>query len=103
MKKRKIHKKLRLRKDTLRTLGQDTMGQVVGGTSGHPVCDEHTENEICIATTLARGCVHHPSVGCTDTQGCTYTCNIACTNGCTLGCPTIGGTCTGCGATNGPC
>ena len=98
MKKKKIHRKLRLRKDTLRTLGQDTMGQVVGGTETANVrCATHTENHVCIATTLAHTCVHHPSVGCTDTQDCTRTCNLDCTNGCTLGCPTIGGTsCAGC-------
>ncbi|MEM9554029.1 MAG: class I lanthipeptide [Acidobacteriota bacterium] len=90
MKKRRVQSKLSLRKDTLRTLGQDNLGQVVGGTSGHPVCHEHTENHVCIATTIAPGCVHHNTVGCEDTMGCTNTCNIECTNGCTLGCPTVG-------------
>ena len=87
MKKRRIGKKLKLRKDTLQTLGQDTMGQVAGGTSGHPICDEHTDDAICIATTLAPGCVHHNTVGCTETQDCSFTCT---------GCPpttTIGNTC----------
>lgn len=87
MKKRQFQKKLSLRKDTLRTLGQDTLGQVAGGTSGHPVCDEHTENHVCIATTLARTCVHHNTVGCQDTYGCSascHTCDGHCdTNNCT--------------------
>ncbi len=90
MKKRHLDKKLRLRKDTLQTLGQDAMGEVAGGTSGHPICNEFTENAVCVATTLAPTCVHHSTVGCTDTMGCTQTCNIDCTNGCTLGCPTVG-------------
>ena len=90
MKKRKLNRKLRLRKDTVRTLGQDALGEVRGGT------EEFTENHVCIATTLASHCVHHPSMGCTDTQGCTQSCNIACTNGCTLGCPTVGGDPCGC-------
>ncbi len=69
MKKRTFDKKLRLRKDTLRTLGQDAMGRVAGGTSGHPVCDEHTENAICWATTIAPNCLHHPSLTCPPTWG----------------------------------
>lgn len=92
MKKRRLHKKLTLRKDTLRSLGRDTMQGVAGGATA--ICDtQFTCDQICIETTLARGCVHHDTVGCTDTQDCTYTCNVECTNGCTLGCETVGGTC----------
>ena len=91
MKKRRISKKLTLRKDTVKTLGQDAMGNVQGGTAAGICGPTFTNDAFCVATSLARGCDHHPSVGCTDTQGNTDTCNIECTNTCTLGCPTIGG------------
>ncbi len=64
MKKRSIDKKLRLRKDTLRTLGEDAMGEVAGGTSGHPVCQDFTENAICHATTLAPNCANQTGCNC---------------------------------------
>ncbi len=94
--KKQLGKKLRLRKDTLQALGQDTMGKVVGGTSGHPVCGVHTENHVCVATTLAPNCAHHPT---TDevTRDCTAQCSGLpnCTGTCSIGCDTLIGP-TGC-------
>ncbi|MEM9554028.1 MAG: class I lanthipeptide [Acidobacteriota bacterium] len=73
MKKRRIESKLSLRKDTLRTLGEDHLSQAAGGVSA--VCNtDFTCNQICIETTLARGCVHHNTVGCNDTIDCTASC-----------------------------
>lgn len=61
MKKRQIHRKLSLRKDTLRTLGKDSMGKVAGGYSYFcPETETPTENEFCLATTLAQGCAEPP-------------------------------------------
>lgn len=68
MKKRTMTKKLRLRKDTLRTLGKDAMSQAAGGVTA--LCNsDFTCNQICIATTLARACVT-PTTVCNDTMGC---------------------------------
>jgi hypothetical protein len=86
MKKRTIKKQLRLRKDTLRTLGQDAMSRVQGGATDDYLCYPRTEDQRCIEATLAQGCVHPTG---DDTMDCTYTCNLDCTNGCTLGCPTV--------------
>ena len=85
MKKRRIKRKLRLRKDTLMTLDHNTVGGV-HGASGQPWCGM-TENEACVATTLAPTCVHphNTDVGCNETFTCTATCGLACSNGCTLG------------------
>lgn len=57
MKKRPFHKKLRLRKETLRTLEQNAMGNVAGGVT---ILCGGTQDEFCIATTLAPNCAEEP-------------------------------------------
>ncbi len=67
MKKRNIARKLQLRKDTLLAITENGMAGVNGGTSGHPICDQWTEDAVCIATTISPDCVHNESVGCPTT------------------------------------
>lgn len=67
MKKRNITRKLQLRKDTLLAITENGMERVNGGTSGDPICDVHTENYVCLATTIAPNCIHNESVGCPTT------------------------------------
>lgn len=88
--KKQLGKTLRLRKDTLQSLGQDAMSKVVGGTSGHPICNEHTENAVCVATTLAPNCAHHPTTD-EETMGCSAQCSGLpnCTQICSIGCNTL--------------
>lgn len=73
MKKRRLHRKLKLRKDTLYTLGRNAMRDVAGGVTAG--CSVYTCDEVCVATTLVRTCAEDP----TGTGG--YTVN-PCTNVC---------------------
>lgn len=86
MKKKRMMRKLRLRKDTLRTLDQNAIGQAQGA-SGQVWCGM-TENHVCVATTVAPNCAHDHNTdnGCNETFACSATCGLACSNGCTMGC-----------------
>ncbi len=62
MKKRISIRRLRLRKDTLLALEEDTMHQVGGAI---PI--DFTEGYKCVVTTISPDCVHNESVGCPTT------------------------------------
>lgn len=53
MKKRKLNKKLRLRKDTVRTLDQESMSKAQGGfTEVGTVCDHLSLSPFCAFTCI---------------------------------------------------
>ena len=73
MKKRTLNKKLRLRKDTVRSLDQNAMSQAQGGyTEAGTVCDQLTLSPHCAHSCDTCGCGPVPS------SGCSFACTVGC-------------------------